>query len=81
MDDSHPRQYHSPAQVIAELNHAGLLMHRADCWTYTMNDISEAHRALIDAHDAGERLRLRQAEDGRWRVDFYWVRILARRSR
>jgi SAM-dependent methyltransferase len=81
MDDSHPRQYHCPAQVIADLNDAGLLMDRADCWTYTMNDISHEQRALIHAHRAGERLRLRQAQDGKWQVDFYWVRILARKWR
>jgi ubiquinone/menaquinone biosynthesis C-methylase UbiE len=79
MDDSHSRQYSTPAQIIAALNTAGLLMHRADCWTYTMNDISDEQRALIARHGAAQRLCLRQTDDGRWAVDFYWVRILARK--
>lgn len=79
MDDSHPRQYHTPAQVIAALGDAGLPMNRADCWTYTMNDVSGAQRALIARHDAARRLNLRQAADGRWAADVYWLRILARK--
>jgi ubiquinone/menaquinone biosynthesis C-methylase UbiE len=80
MDSSHPRQYHTPARIIAALSNAGLLMHRADCWTYTMYDVNDEQRALISRHDAARRLCLRQGADGRWAVDFYWVRILARKG-
>jgi SAM-dependent methyltransferase len=79
MDDSHRRQYHTPGQIIAGLSDAGLLMYRADCWTYTMNDVNEGQRALIEQRGAAERLGLRQTADGRWGVDLYWVRVLARK--
>jgi SAM-dependent methyltransferase len=79
MDDSHRRQYHTPGQIIAGLSDAGLLMYRADCWTYTMNDVNEGQRALIEQRGAAERLGLRQTADGRWAVDLYWVRVLARK--
>jgi hypothetical protein len=69
---------HTPGQIIAGLGEAGLLMYRADCWTYTMNDVKEGQRALIEQRGAAERLGLRQTADGRWTVDLYWVRVLAR---
>jgi len=34
MDDSHCRHYHQPGEIITALNAAGLLMRRADCWTF-----------------------------------------------
>jgi len=77
MDASHRRQYHMPAGIIAALNEVSLLMHRTDCWTYTMTDVNEEQRALIARHDAARRLNLRQSDDGQWSADFYWVRVLA----
>jgi SAM-dependent methyltransferase len=79
MDDSHRRQYHTPAEVIAGLAEVGLLMYRTDCWTYTMNNLNDRQLALVARHHAAERVRLRQTEGGQWAADFYWVRILARK--
>jgi SAM-dependent methyltransferase len=79
MDESHPRRYHTPPQIIAGLNDTGLMMQRADCWPFTINEISAEQRALIDRHNAGERLKLRRSADGGWAVDFYWARVLATR--
>jgi SAM-dependent methyltransferase len=79
MDDSHRRQYHTPAEVIAALSDVGLLMHDTHCWTYTMNDLNEKQLALVHQHEAGKLLNLRQKDTGQWSAELYWVRILARR--
>ncbi|MDB6083607.1 MAG: SAM-dependent methyltransferase [Gammaproteobacteria bacterium] len=79
MDDSHVRQYHTVSQVVAGLNDVGLLTYRADCWTYSANNVNDAQRALVHQHNASERLRLRRSDAGEWAVDFYWLRVLAQR--
>jgi SAM-dependent methyltransferase len=79
MDDSHRRQYHTPATVIGSLGESGLLMHRADCWTYSMNNLNEKQVALICNHNAEQRVRLRQSETGQWSAELYWLRILAQK--
>jgi SAM-dependent methyltransferase len=80
MDDSHPRQYHTPSQIITGLSTAGLQLQRADSWPFTFHDVSESQRALIAKTDAADRVKLRQESDGRWAVDLYWIRILSRKT-
>jgi uncharacterized Fe-S cluster-containing radical SAM superfamily protein len=76
---SNSEQYRAECQTPDDVQ-STLLPHRADCWTYAMNDVNDRQRALIARHDAAERLRLRQADDGRWAVDFHWPRVLARKA-
>jgi len=78
-DDSHPRQYHQPADVIAGLNVAGLAMQSAACWPYPWEDLKPAEVEFIKRHGAEARFQLSRGEDGKWNCSLYWVRVLARR--
>lgn len=77
MDHSHRRQYHQPADVIAGLNDVGLFMHRAECWTYRLSDLSEAQVAWVTENGATERFCLQKRDGGAWSVDLYWLRVVA----
>ena len=78
-DDSHPRQYHQPADVIAGLNAAGLAMSMARCWIYPWRNLKPAEVEFIKQHAAERRFQLRQEIDGTWSCDLYWLRALATR--
>jgi SAM-dependent methyltransferase len=78
-DDSHPRQYHQPADVIAGLNLAGLAMTAAHCWPYPRQNLKAAEVEFIKQHAAERRFQLRQESDGTWSCQLYWVRVLATR--
>ena len=78
MDDSHRRTYHQPGEIISALNHVGLAMQSAHCWTY-LHTVDDPQMDLIRRHHAQDHLRLRPKGAGGWVIDLYWLRILARR--
>jgi SAM-dependent methyltransferase len=78
-DDSHRRQYHQPADVIAGLNLAGLAMTSAHCWPYPRQNLKPAEVEFIKQHAAERRFQLRQESDGTWSCQLYWLRVLATR--
>ena len=78
-DDSHRRQYHQPATVIAALNAAGLAMRSARCWPYLRENLKPAEVDFIKRYDAVDRFQLRQEGDGTWSCALYWLRVIASR--
>jgi SAM-dependent methyltransferase len=78
-DDTHRRQYHQAADVIAGLNAAGLAMSSAHCWPYPWQNLKPAEVEFIKQQAAERRFQLRQESDGTWSCQLYWVRVLATR--
>jgi 2-polyprenyl-3-methyl-5-hydroxy-6-metoxy-1,4-benzoquinol methylase len=78
-DDSHRRQYHQPAEVIAALNAAGLLMRDARCWPFPRRNLKPAEVDFIKRRGADSRFELRQESDGTWSCRLYWLRVRATR--
>jgi hypothetical protein len=78
-DDSHPRHYHQPAEVIAGLDAAGLAMRDAQCWPYPRRHLKPAEVELIKDVAADERFGLAQEADGTWSCRLYWLRVRAMR--
>jgi len=76
-DDTHRRQYHQPADVIAGLNAAGLAMRDAECWPYPHKNLKPAAVAFIQRVGAAEQFELTQASDGSWSCRLYWLRVRA----
>jgi len=76
-DDSHRRQYHQPADVIAGLNTVGLAMSSAACWTFPRRNLKPKEVDFIKRQGADGRFQLRQESDGTWSCDLYWLRVLA----
>lgn len=80
IDDSHPRFYYRPGDVVAGLERAGFSVSEPRCWTYEFQFLDEACAAFVREHGAHERLRLRRVEGGPWCIDNYWVRVVAIRG-
>ena len=78
-DDTHRRQYHQPADVIAGLNAAGLAMDSSNCWPYPRRNLKPVEVEFIKQHAAQDRFQLWQESDGTWSCQLYWLRVLARR--
>jgi SAM-dependent methyltransferase len=78
-DDTHRRQYHQPADVVAGLNIAGLAMTHAHCWPYPRRNLTPKEVDFIKQHRAEGRFELRQESDGMWSCELYWLRVLATR--
>ena len=80
-DDTHLRFYYRPAEVVAGLSRAGLVVAaEPECWTYSFPFLDERQAALVRDHGAGDRLRLRQIGDGRWAIENYWARVTATKN-
>jgi ubiquinone/menaquinone biosynthesis C-methylase UbiE len=79
MDDSHPRQYHHPGQILLDLTHAGFLSTATQCWRYTSHGLTKAQVDFLKRQRADETLRLTPTGGGAWSIELYWLRILATR--
>ena len=79
-DDSHRRFYHRPAEIADGLRKAGFNTQEPECWTYYFSFIDDRQARFLEQHQAGERLRLRPVEAGKWSIKGYWVRIVAEKE-
>lgn len=79
MDETHPRFYYRPAEIVAGLQEASFSVGDPECWTYSFPFLDDKQAQLVCDHQAQERLRLRQVEPGKWAIENYWVRVVARK--
>lgn len=77
IDDSHERHFRQPFELMEGLERAGFTVEKVECWRYPFPFLTEEMAEFIRVRGAGERLRLRRAEDRKWMVEMYWCRLVA----
>ena len=78
-DDSHRRFYHLPQDIVTGLRQAGFSTEAPECWPFPFPFIDDSQAQFIRERGAEERLRLQPIEPGKWSIEGYWVRLVARR--
>jgi ubiquinone/menaquinone biosynthesis C-methylase UbiE len=77
IDDSHERYFRQSFELVEGLERAGFIVERVECWRYPFPFEDEEMIEYILNREAGERLRLRSIEHGKWMVEMYWCRLVA----
>lgn len=80
LDDTHPRFYYRPAEVVAGLERAGFRAAEPECWTYSFPFLGDREAKFVREHRAEHRLCLRPIGPGKWSMDNYWVRVVAAKA-
>lgn len=79
MDETHRRFFYRPDEIVAGLQVAGFTVGEPECWRYFFPYLDDRQAQLIRDHQAHERLHLGQIEPGKWSIENYWVRVVARK--